>query len=56
VEEFVEAGAQDPSVISMKQTLYRTSKDSPIFTALTEAGQNKEVTVVVELMARFDED
>jgi polyphosphate kinase len=56
VEGFVEAGAQDPSVISMKQTLYRTSKDSPIFTALIEAGQNKEVTVVVELMARFDED
>jgi polyphosphate kinase len=56
VEEFIEAGAQDPSVISMKQTLYRTSKDSPIFKALTEAGQSKEVTVVVELMARFDED
>src|SRR5229473_6560324 len=56
VEDFVEAGAQDPSVISMKQTLYRTSKDSPIFTALVEAGQSKEVTVVVELMARFDED
>jgi polyphosphate kinase len=56
VEQFIEAGAQDPSVISMKQTLYRTSKDSPIFTALIEAGQSKEVTVVVELMARFDED
>jgi polyphosphate kinase len=56
VEEFVEAGSQDPGVISMKQTLYRTSKDSPIFTALIEAGQSKEVTVVVELMARFDED
>jgi polyphosphate kinase len=56
VEEFIEAGAQDPGVISLKQTLYRTSKDSPIFKALTEAGQSKEVTVVVELMARFDED
>jgi polyphosphate kinase len=56
VEEFIEAGAQDPNVISMKQTLYRTSKDSSIFMALTEAGQSKEVTVVVELMARFDED
>jgi polyphosphate kinase len=56
VEEFIEAGTQDGSVISMKQTLYRTSKDSPIFNALIEAGQNKEVTVVVELMARFDED
>ncbi len=56
VEEFIEAGSQDPSVISMKQTLYRTSSDSPIFKALIEAGQNKEVTVVVELMARFDED
>ncbi len=56
VEEFIEAGALDPAVISMRQTLYRTSKDSPIFRALSEAGQNKEVTVVVELMARFDED
>jgi len=56
VEEFIGAGAADPNVISMKQTLYRTSKDSSIFTALTEAGQSKEVTVVVELMARFDED
>jgi polyphosphate kinase len=56
VEEFIGAGAADPNVISMKQTLYRTSNDSSIFTALTEAGQSKEVTVVVELMARFDED
>jgi polyphosphate kinase len=56
VEGFISAGAQDPAVISMKQTLYRTSKDSSIFKALTEAGQSKEVTVVVELMARFDED
>jgi polyphosphate kinase len=56
VEEFIHAGAVDPHVISMKQTLYRTSKDSPIFRALIEAAQSKDVTVVVELMARFDED
>ncbi|HWZ51171.1 MAG TPA: polyphosphate kinase 1 [Granulicella sp.] len=56
LEDFIEAAALDPAVISMKQTLYRTSKDSSIFRALTEAGQSKDVTVVVELMARFDED
>jgi polyphosphate kinase len=55
VEEFIEAGASDEQVISIKQTLYRTSAGSPIFGALKEAAQSKDVTVVVELMARFDE-
>jgi polyphosphate kinase len=55
VEGFVESAVQDDAVVSMEQTLYRTSDASPLFTALTEAAQTKEVTVVVELMARFDE-
>jgi polyphosphate kinase len=55
VEDFVESAVADPAVVSMEQTLYRTSEASPLFTALTEAAQTKEVTVVVELMARFDE-